>query len=553
MVAILEILGARSASKDSIIVGIDFGTTYSGVAWTDSAECRTIRVISNWDAELRNCSNTEKVPTVLSYDEQGRIDGWGHIAVLQPRTMRWFKLLLLDDKDVPKYVRMSDQFREAREQQLDLGVSPVDIAASFLKRLWEHSLDLISRELGQKLVNRSRLHIYLTVPAIWPLYAQDRMRQAARKAGLLTERGCGETTLNLVLEPEAAALATLSRMSKKSTVGDTIIVCDAGGGTADLISYVIESAVPFEVKECVKGEGDLCGGIFVDHEFLELVKRQVGNVVFEKFDKRAKIKFLNDNWEHHIKPQFDGKRETWMAEDLPAVCQAPGRGQKRINKLKFSRKRFEITSVFDPIVSKIEALLSQQLTAIEDQYHKPAMHVILVGGFGRSPYLYKQLNQLLSKTTTIHQMMGHEPTRHLVQDKEWCKYELKWRATNQMDWFIVEGQDLDENTAVKRLYQVFFDYAARGTEAETQAEAFYWTTKTPRPSRHEACVQSLCTVTWQEPVVIGDLPTRTNRRGLSYHVLEFDIEMKCTGGVADFAVIYKGERVASHKVHVEYH
>lgn len=67
-----------------------------------------------------------------------------------------------------------------------------------------------------------------------------------------------------------------------------------------------------------------------------MVKKTVGHVIFDKFTKREQQKFLNDNWEHNIKPQFDGKQATWLIEDLPAICRTPGRGQKRCRELVFT-------------------------------------------------------------------------------------------------------------------------------------------------------------------------------------------------------------------------
>lgn len=74
----------------------------------------------------------------------------------------------------------------------------------------------------------------------------------------------------------------------------------------------------------------------MDEEFLNLIERKLGQVVFGKFSTREKRKFLNDNWEHTIKPQFDGTQKTWLVEDLPAACHAPGRGQKRTRVLELS-------------------------------------------------------------------------------------------------------------------------------------------------------------------------------------------------------------------------
>ena len=79
------------------------------------------------------------------------------------------------------------------------------------------------------------------------------------------------------------------------------------------------------------------------------------------------------------------------------------------------------------------------------------------------------------------------------------------------------------------------------------------TTETPPTSRLDDSVNRLCTVSWNEPISINTLPTETNPEGTLFHVLNYEIDMTCTGGIAEFAVIYQGKRVASHKVNVEYH
>ena len=44
---------------------------------------------------------------------------------------------------------------------------------------------------------------------------------------------------------------------KGLAVGDGFVVCDAGGGTVDLISYEITSLKPIELKELVGSTGTL--------------------------------------------------------------------------------------------------------------------------------------------------------------------------------------------------------------------------------------------------------------------------------------------------------
>ncbi|KAL6353449.1 hypothetical protein LRP88_13941 [Fusarium phalaenopsidis] len=38
--------------------------------------------------------------------------------------------------------------------------------------------------------------------------------------------------------------------------GDSFVVCDAGGSSVYVITYLIKSTVPFRVKECVMGSGE---------------------------------------------------------------------------------------------------------------------------------------------------------------------------------------------------------------------------------------------------------------------------------------------------------
>lgn len=55
----------------------------------------------------------------------------------------------------------------------------------------------------------------VTVPAIWPHYAQNRMKEAMAAAGILGKRSCGKTAVRFVSEPEAAAFATISDLSAR--------------------------------------------------------------------------------------------------------------------------------------------------------------------------------------------------------------------------------------------------------------------------------------------------------------------------------------------------
>lgn len=72
--------------------------------------------------------------------------------------------------------------------------------------------------------------------------------KAAKMAGL--------HPVSLIKEPEAAALYTLQSLKFSLEEGNVFVICDAGGGTVDLISYQVEAVSPrLQLKELVSGKG----------------------------------------------------------------------------------------------------------------------------------------------------------------------------------------------------------------------------------------------------------------------------------------------------------
>ena len=190
---------------------------YSGVAWAYSKEPDEIELVTSWEAELNHCSDVEKTPTQLLYSSE-RDTSWGYSIPADEDALRWFKLLLLDEGDIPPDVSNSSQLQHARKLLGELKKDPVDVIGCFLRKIWNHTIDSIRRSIGTELLQKSQFHVVITLPAIWPPYAQQRMKQAARSSGILDARPCGDTVLRFISEPEAAALATIKDLSKRTTM-----------------------------------------------------------------------------------------------------------------------------------------------------------------------------------------------------------------------------------------------------------------------------------------------------------------------------------------------
>lgn len=181
---------------------------YSGVAWALSSRPNHISMITSWDSAKYQCSDKEKTPSVISYDENGNIL-WGYSVSDAKSSIEWFKLCLLQRDDIPNAC-YSPQLQSAQASLDKENKSIVDVISDYLQQLWKHSIVTIRRAIGGQLVDLCRFKVVATVPAIWPAYAQIRMNEAIEKAGILKARTAGPTTLEFLSEPEAAALATLS-------------------------------------------------------------------------------------------------------------------------------------------------------------------------------------------------------------------------------------------------------------------------------------------------------------------------------------------------------
>lgn len=289
-------------------------------------------MITNWDSHEWGNSDKGKAPTTIAYGAQSSYSdvtknsaldtpnaiSWGY-GIDEAESVKFFKLLLLEDEEMEEAQRNSTQVKRARELLQRAGKTPVQAVADYLGLLWTHAITNISKDFGRAAVNGTPIRVVLTVPAVWTTKAKDRMKKAAKLAGILNPRLAGETILSFVSEPEAAALATFQDLKARPNfqTGDTFVVCDAGGGTVDLISYQVLQSNPLQLKECVEGSGKLCGAIFLDQDFEGLMSQQIGDAW--DVPESDKKELMNVQWENGIKRTFEGQDRKWKVT-LPHAC-----------------------------------------------------------------------------------------------------------------------------------------------------------------------------------------------------------------------------------------
>ncbi|KAF1995329.1 actin-like ATPase domain-containing protein, partial [Amniculicola lignicola CBS 123094] len=305
-----------STMASEIVVGVDFGTTYSGVSWAVNGGNKTVRVINDWPNPSSTNATSDKVPTIISY--QNGEPQWGFcVDNVRKDSFRWIKLLL-DPKN--SIGRSSEAVLTSTKLLGTLTKTAEDVAADYLRMVWKYAKEDIQKVRGDDWESIYTLKCVLTVPAIWSPAAKEKTLKIARMAGL-------PQNIDLVTEPEAAALAVLKEKNdddESLKVGDCFVVCDAGGGTVDLISYKIVGLDPLAVEECAVGDGGLCGSVYLDQAFERYIKTIVGEDEWNSIRDKPKKKMMRE-FESSIKRCYSGDDQEYSV-DLQGVEDNPREG-----------------------------------------------------------------------------------------------------------------------------------------------------------------------------------------------------------------------------------
>ncbi len=193
-------------------------------------------------------------------------------------------------------------------------VSPVTASRRYLEHLvaaWQHAFP--KTPIAEQIV-------VLTVPASFDASARELTREAAGAAGL-------PDAMVLLEEPQAAVYAWLTTMGDKwrkaVKVGETLLVCDVGGGTTDLtLVGVTEEQGELMLRRIAVGNHLLVGG---DNMDLTLAHHVAG--LFAK--KGVKL----DPWQSvSLWHSCRAAKESLLAEDGPKKhpISVLGRGSKLI-------------------------------------------------------------------------------------------------------------------------------------------------------------------------------------------------------------------------------
>ncbi|CAB4424820.1 unnamed protein product [Rhizophagus irregularis] len=371
-----------------VVVGLDFGATYSGFSYCHFNNPMEIYTEDKWFGESGNL----KTNTVLQYDSDfENVEKWGYPALSKrpnrknqksgTRPVELFKLHLgnLSDNVKPK---LSVEYKKAITDYLhEIG----KVIKDNIKKTW-HSIDFFQQVL-----------LVLTVPAEYSDKQIAIMRDCVFNAELINAR-CSKN-LQFTTEPEAVAIYCLE--DDILTIGSNFMVVDCGGGTVDLTTRkLLENN---KLGEITERAGDFCGSTYIDQEFINFLRKKFGSNAVDLFieNNYGQYQYMIQDFCRNVKLNFTGESSEYrpyeleIEETAPVLLQYVNEETKYImeeNEWIIEIKYEDVKAMFDPVVDRIISLIHSQLDSIRNIQGKCSA-IFLAGGFSESRYLQNRIKK----------------------------------------------------------------------------------------------------------------------------------------------------------------
>ena len=352
------------------IIGIDLGTTNSGVAVMEGGEPTIIpsaegdRLVPSVVAMNKNHErlvgrparnqavvNPENTITSIKRFMGGKFSS--------PGVERARKMVSYETKEAPN--------GDVRVVMDDKEYSPPEISAMILAKIKADAEDYLGEPVTQAVI---------TVPA----YFNDSQRNATKDAGKIA----GLEVLRIINEPTASSLAY--GLDKKQN--EVIAVYDLGGGTFDISILDVGEGV-FQVRST---SGDtFLGGDDFDQRVIDFLADEFKKD--EGIDLREQRQALQRLREAAEKAKIELSTMQQTEINLPYIT-ADASGPKHLVK-KFTRAKLEQLTG-----DLIEKSLKPVQQALDDAGLKPSdiNEIVLVGGMTRMPAVQEAVSKFFGKS-----------------------------------------------------------------------------------------------------------------------------------------------------------
>ncbi|RGB33590.1 hypothetical protein C1646_743233 [Rhizophagus diaphanus] len=461
------------------VVAIDFGTTFSGFAYSNRADPE---IITNdvWPQQI----GVLKTNTVLQYDSNYQnVIKWGNPALSQrqsrknkdssSKSVELFKLHLgdLPQNEKPLLPHQLSHEKAISDYLRELG----KLIKETISTRW-HGINLFEHVL-----------LIISIPAEFDDRAKDTMRKCLYNAGLTNSKESKQ--VEFTTEPEAAAIycmRNLKGQNKVIPINASFMVVDCGGGTVDLTTRRLLR--DNKLSEITERTGDFCGGSYVDSEFLKFLSRKLGESTMNllRENNYGQMQYIIQQFCQKSKFHFTGNQNEFdpYEFDIEEICPVLKQYCNDNIKEKMEENDWiidinfeDLKSMFDPVVGKIIRLIRGQLNSSKDK----CSAIFLVGGFSESKYLQMRVKEEFGKLVPPI-IVPKQPIAAIVRGA--CDYGLEMSTIvdrtlkysygfeTHRNW--VDGDPIDRKKSIKgndkTKIAIFYRLATRGTKIGVDEE-----------------------------------------------------------------------------------
>ncbi|OKL63609.1 hypothetical protein UA08_00508 [Talaromyces atroroseus] len=395
-------------SGTKFIVGLDYGTTYTSVSYIkfDAANppktifADQIKSVDRWP----DCGAFWRSPEVSSESwYHGNKFYWGYAARqaiealkngnlnYRNRIIQHAKLLLNERPEDIQAPR-----RELGGTMNRLEKNGKYVIKDYLREVLKYTKAHLEKK--DKFTEDCEVELTFCVPAGWPARALRTMQEILLEVAQEIKFGI-LAPLFILNEPEAAAAYMLEAIPgcNKLKAGDVFIVCDAGGGTVDAITYRVCREHPFRLDEVVSPGGRNCGSSYINQAFkAEAIKRLEDT-------NHASLQGPSFEYiiEYNVMDKFEKIKREFRPEDglegdasivVPGLKEDPTKGFGN-SLLHIPRK--QIRGFFDWSLDGTGELIREQMSAA-DKIGLTVSNILLVGGLSTSPFLEDYIRNTFS-------------------------------------------------------------------------------------------------------------------------------------------------------------
>jgi hypothetical protein len=241
---LLEQAQPVEGKRHKIIVGIDYGTTFSGIlsrtllrvgslvltqvplgvsyVTTDKSDIEDINIITQWPGRPGSSVTSWKTPTRIAYQrENHQLEGdkWGFEVNPKLNSYSWTKLLLDKNATAAQYDDPSIFSNKANPRNPGMMQLPhfrdaPGVCEDYLHKVFEYVSASLRREMTDVTFETTPMECWITLPAIWSDEAKEATLKAAKRAGFGNRP---QDEVFTIAEPEAAAFATLKKFTSSRT------------------------------------------------------------------------------------------------------------------------------------------------------------------------------------------------------------------------------------------------------------------------------------------------------------------------------------------------